>query len=243
MKIQFAHRTRISSLALLAVFAATIISSAIQARAQNPQLQERIAEIKQAAAANKQALAQYTWQEQETISVKGDVKKTELYQVSIGPDGKQIKNELSDQSAQPSGRKHGLKHRAIEHATGEYEQYGQQIAALAKEYAKPDPEKLQQAYQQGNVSLQSGGDSGTASLVIKNYIKPGDSVTLVFNRQQRAIQSIQVSTYLSDPSDAVTLSAQFAKLPDGTNHVASMQVNGVKKQLTVSTQNANYQKV
>jgi hypothetical protein len=38
----------------------------IPAFAQNPQLQERLGEIKQAAAANKQALAQYTWQEQQT---------------------------------------------------------------------------------------------------------------------------------------------------------------------------------
>jgi hypothetical protein len=45
--------------------------------AQNPQLQEHIAEIKQASAA-KQALARYTWQEQQTISIKGEVKKTQL---------------------------------------------------------------------------------------------------------------------------------------------------------------------
>jgi hypothetical protein len=42
---------------------------------QNPQLQERVTEIKQAAVLNKQALAQYTWQEQQTISIKGNVKK------------------------------------------------------------------------------------------------------------------------------------------------------------------------
>jgi nucleoside diphosphate kinase len=218
------------------------ILPAAAANAQNPELQQRVAEIKQAAAANKQALAQYTWQEQETISVKGEVKKTEVYQVTIGPDGQQTKNEVSDQSASSGGRKHGLKHHVVEHVTSEYEEYGQQIAALAKQYAKPDPEKLQAAYEQHNISLQPGG-GGTVGLTIKNYIKPGDVVTMVFNRQQKAIESIQVSSYLSDPSDVVKLNVQFAKLPDGTNHVTSMQVNGVTKQLTVSTQNTNYQKV
>ena len=59
-----------------------------------------------------------------------------------------------------------------------------------------------------------------------SYQKPNDSVTLVFNQQQKAIQSVQVASYLTDPSDAVTIAVQFAKLPDGTNHVATMQVNG-----------------
>ncbi|MGC2546142.1 MAG: hypothetical protein WA426_09885, partial [Silvibacterium sp.] len=72
-------------------------------------------------------------------------------------------------------------------------------------------------------------------------IKPNDSVTLVFNRQQKAIQSVRVATYLDDPSDAVTIAAQFAKLPNGINHVSSTQINGVSKQLTVVTQNSNYQ--
>lgn len=212
------------------------------AMAQNPQLQERLGEIKQASAANKQALAHYTWQEQQTISLKGEVKKTQLFQVTVGPDGQQQKTELDSSPApQPSGRR--VKQRIVEKKTEEYQQYGQQIAALAKQYTQPDPQKLQQAYQQGNVSLQSGGGEGVVTLVIKNYIKPNDSVKLLFNRQAKALQSMQVNTYLNDPSDAVTISAQLAKLPDGTNHVATTQINGVSKQLTVATQNSNYHPV
>ena len=117
------------------------------------------------------------------------------------------------------------------------------IAALAKQYAQLDPQKLQQAYQQGNVSMQPNGATGTVSMVIKNYLKPSDSMTLVFNEQQKGIQSIQVASYLSDPSDAVTVAIQFAKLPDGTNHVATIQVNGVSKQLGVMIQNSMYQSI
>jgi hypothetical protein len=100
---------------------------------------------------------------------------------------------------------------------------------------------LQQAYQQGNVSIQSAGAPGTVTLAIKNYIKPGDSMTLVFSEGQKAIQALQVSTYLTDPKDAVTIAAQFAQLPAGVNHVASAQINGVSKQMTVAIQNSNYQ--
>jgi hypothetical protein len=81
MNILFTHPTKVFSFALSTACSAVLV---LQAQAQNPQIQERVTEIKQAAAANKQALAQYTWQEQETISVKGEVKKTKLYQVSVG---------------------------------------------------------------------------------------------------------------------------------------------------------------
>src|SRR5271156_4133054 len=182
------------------------------AAAQNPQMEQRVAEIKQASAANKQALARYTWQEQQVISLKGEVKKTVSYQVSIGADGQQQKIELGSTAAPPpSGGR--LKQRIVAKKTDEFQQYGQQVAALAKQYTHPDPQRLQQAYQQGNASIQLGGAPGTVTLVIKNYIKPGDSMTMVFNEGQNAIQTLQVSSYLSDPKDAVTMVVQFAKLP------------------------------
>jgi hypothetical protein len=220
----------------------TVLSAIPQTLAQSPQLQEKLAQIKQSSAANKQALAKYTWLEQQTISLKGEVKKTEQFQVRIGPDGQQQKTALNPQAPpEPSGGR--VKRRIVEKKTEEFQAYGQQIAALGKQYAQLDPQKLQQAYQQGNISMQPNGAAGTVGLVIKSYLKPNDSVTLVFNQEQKAIQSIQVASYLSDPSDAVTVAIQFAKLPDGTNHVATNQVNGVSKQLGVLIQNSTYQPI
>src|SRR5260370_3226535 len=211
-----------------------------QTLAQSPELQEKLEQIKQSSAANKQALAHYTWLEQQTISLKGEVKKTQQFQVRIGPDGQQQKTELNPQAPpEPSGGR--IKRRIVEKKTDEFQAYGQQIAALGKQYSQPDMQALQQAYQQGHISMQPSGAEGTVSLVIKSYLKPNDSVTLVFNQQQKAIQSIQVASYLTDPSDAVTVAVQFAKLPDGTNHVATVQVNGVSKQLGVLIQNSAYQ--
>jgi hypothetical protein len=180
-------------------------------------------------------------QEQETISVKGEVKDTKMYQVQMGPDGQPQKTEIGDQPVQPSGRQGRLKKRVVEHVKSEYQEYGEQIAALAKQYNPPNRQKLQEAYKQGNVSIQLGGASGTVSLVIKNYVKPNDSMTLAFNGSTKALESVRVASYLTDPKDAVTIAAQFTRMPGGPNHVASTQVDGVSKQLTVMTQNSNYQ--
>jgi hypothetical protein len=225
-----------------ALFVAAVFAIVPLAAAQNPQLQQRLADIKKAAAANKQSLARYTWQEQQTISIRGEVRKTELFQVHLGADGKPQKTPLSNgPSSNTGGRR--FKRRIEEKIAAEYEQYAQQIEALAQSYAQPDPQRFQQSYDRGNVTLASAGAPGEIRLMITNYMKPNDSVGIVFNQVQKAILSLQISSYLDNPSDAVKISAQFSKLPDGTNHVSSMSVNGVSKQLLIQDQNTNYQKM
>lgn len=243
------------SIAILAVLAcATVLVSwlpTLRGRAQNmsqnpagptSELQQRLAEVKEAAAANKQALAHYSWQQQETIAIKGNVKDTKMFQVHLGPDGKPQKVEMAN-VPQSSGSGHGLRGHIKEKKKEEYQEYGEQIGALAQQYAVPDPQRLQQAYQQGNLMLASGGMPGEVKMIIKNYVKPNDQVTLLFNRQAKAIQGLEINSYLNDPKDAVKISAQYSKLADGTNHVSTMQINGVSKDLLITTQNSNYQRM
>ncbi len=209
------------------------------AAAQSTQMVDKLMAIKTAQDANKAKLAQYTWTETETISIKGDVKDTKTYQVSM-VNGKAQKTLVNNQQASSGGREGRVKERVVDKKKAEFQEYGQSISALAKQYTTPNSEALMAAKQAGNISIQPG--SGTVSLVIKNYVKQGDSVTMVISEQTHSPVSIQVNSYLNDPKDAVTISAQFAKLPDGTNHVASTLINGVSKQLTVNDQNSNYQK-
>jgi hypothetical protein len=220
----------------LTIFTCLLLLGSSVAVADNAQLQAKVAALKQAIAQNKQMIAQYTWQQQETISVKGDVKDQEQYQVQIGPDGRPQKTLES--APPPAGRPHGIKHRI----TQDYQDYGKQIAALAQSYAQPDPGKLQQLYQQGNITLSSGGGPGMVALVVHNYVKQGDAVTIIFNQTQKAIFGMNVATYLSGPSDAVTITAQFGVLGDGTNYVSNLTVNGSSKSLTVQDVNSNFQK-
>jgi hypothetical protein len=236
---------------LLPVVAITVLSgvSLIQmpAAAQSPEVQQRLAEVKESSARNKQALATYTWQEQDTISLKGEVKKQESYQVRTGPDGKPQKTPLNPtQETQPAqeqggGRGGRLKHKIVENKKEEYKEYAEKIGALAHSYVPPDPAKLQQAFQQGNVKLATGTTPGQVQLLITNYVKPNDSMTLTFDKTAKALLSVQIASYLDSPNDAVKIGVHFAKLTDGTNHVDSMNLEGVSKQLQVAVQNSNYQ--
>ena len=242
MNIKYPRTSSLVGFFLTVAITASLPALVTTVWAQNPQVQERLAEVKESAAKNKQSLAHYSWQEQQTIAIKGDVKDTKMYQVHLGPDGKPQKMETENLPETSGGRKHGLAHHVKEKKGEEYKEYGQQIAVLAQQYAQPDPQKLQQAFQQGNVMVGSAGTPSDVKMVISNYIKPNDKMTLIFNRQAKAIQSVNVATYLNDPKDAVNIGAQFSQLPDGTNHVASTQTKGESKDLLVTTQNSNYQK-
>ncbi len=214
--------------------------SAALSLAQNPQMEEKLMSIRQNMVANKQKLAQYMWTETETIAIKGEVKDTKTYQVRM-MNGQQQKTLVNNQQAQSGGREGRLKERVVDKKKAEYQEYGQAVGALAKQYTTPNPDRLMQAKQQGNLSIQPG--NGTVSLVIKSFVKPNDQVTMTISEQSHAPVSVQVNSYLNDPKDVVTISAQFAQLPDGTNHVTTTTINGEQKHLTVTDQNSNYQKV
>ena len=87
--------------------------------AQSQQLEEKLMALKQNQAANKQKLAQYTWTETETISLKGEVKDTKTYTVQM-VNGQQQKTETSNQQAQQGGREGRLKEHVVAKKKEEY---------------------------------------------------------------------------------------------------------------------------
>ena len=209
--------------------------------AQNQEMQERVAEIKQAMAQNKQALAQYTWVEQVTISLKGEQKKQEHFQVRLGPDGKPQKTSLDPPPAPPEheGR---LKKHVVEKKKEEYKDYADQIKALIQQYVPPEKDLIEQARAKGNIMTgPAAGATGQYRLVLSNYVKQGDNMTMVVDKTQKDLASLSIATYLDDPKDAVNVTVQFARVPNGPNHVSAETINGVSKQLTIAIQNSNYQ--
>ena len=212
--------------------------------AQNPRLEARLAEVQRATIANEEALASYTWQEQQTISINGEVRKQTLFQVQVGPDARPLRAEI-ETGSESSGvaHRHSLIRRIVETKPEGYEDYAKQITALGQAYARPNPERLWQLLHRGSITLGSAGFQGEFQLVIQNYLKPGDSLTLLFNSEQKALVSVQVSSYVSDPREPATISTQFVRVPGGPNHVSSMLINDESKRIIVTVQTSDYQKM
>ncbi len=212
--------------------------------AQNSDLQEKLAALKQSTAENQQRLHQYQWVETQQLTLKGEPKPPKQFQCQYGPDGQVVKTPIGQQpqpQQQSGGRGGRMKERVVAKKTEEMKDYMGDVKGVLGMYVPPNPQKMQAAFQSGNASIAPTG--GAVNLVFKNYAQPSDQMTITFNPGTKKISDVNVNTYTDKPSEVVTLAVQFASLPDGTNYAEKTVLNATSKQLVVTTTNSNYQKL
>jgi hypothetical protein len=221
------------------VIASVVLASTLPLVAQNAELQQKIAAVKQAAAQNKQRLMQYQWTETIQLTLKGDDKPPTRNLCQYGTDGQVLKTPIGPPPEPPSGGR--LKKKIVAKKTGEIKDYMGDVKGLLSMYVPPDPEKMQAAYGAGKLSVNPNG--GILNFIFRDYAQPGDQMTLSFDPATKKILSLSIKTYMGEEKDAVTLQVQMASLPDGTNYAGQTVLNATAKQLVVTTTNSNYQKL
>ena len=213
------------------------VSIAALAQAGGAELQQKLAALKQSAAANQQRLHKYQWTEVQQVTYKGDTKPQQQFMCQYGPDGKVQKFPMGPQQ-QPSGGK--LKQRMVEKKKDEMAQYMGQVKSLLAMYVPPNPQKMQQAMQAHNVSLSRDAGAGLVNLTFKNYEQLGDQMVVAFDPTAKKIANLNINTYMGETKDAVTLMVDFSSLPDGTNYAEKTVLTSAAKQIVVTTLNTNY---
>jgi len=236
---QVIHRTVVPICRSLMMIGALALAVAIPAIAQDGELQQKLAAVKQSMAENKQRLQQYQWTETTQLNLKGDPKPPSKKLCQYGPDGQVQKTPIGPPPEQPSGGR--MKQKIIAKKKEEMKDYLEDVKGLLGMYVPPDPQKMQQAFQAGKASLDPSG--GVVNLAFRDYAQPGDQMTLAFDPATRKVTSLNINTYMGETKDAVTLQVQMASLPDGTNFVQQIVLNASAKQLVVTTTNSNYQKM
>ncbi len=221
------------------IFGLIALAAGIVAVAQNPEMQQKLAAVKQAAAENKQRLLQYQWTETTQVTLNGEPKPSSQKLCQYGPDGQVQKTPIGPPPQQPSGGR--VKQRIIEKKKAEMADYMDDVKGVLSMYVPPDPQKMQQAFQAGKMSVNPAG--GVLNIIFTDYAQPGDSMTLTFNPATKQIVSLNVNTYMGQAKDAVTLQVQMATLPDGTSYAQQTILNAAAKNLVVNTTNSNYQKL
>ncbi|MBB5340199.1 hypothetical protein [Tunturiibacter gelidoferens] len=223
-----------------ALFACLIFTTTrANSQAAGGDLQGKVAALKQSVAANQQRLHQYRWIENTQLTLNGDDKPPSQSMCQYGPDGKVQKTPMSPPPPPPSGGR--IKQRVIAKKKEEMKDYMGQVKTLLAMYVPPDPQRMQQAFQAGKVSLNPAPNSGITKIVFTDYAQPGDQMTISFNTADKKISALNVNTYMDNPQDVVTLAVSFASLPDSTNYVQQSVLNATAKKLQVTTTSSNYQ--
>jgi hypothetical protein len=232
-----------SSKSCFVVVACSIISLLTPAilRAQSPDLQQRVAALKQSAAQDQQSIRQYEWIETTVISLKGEEKSRQQKRCYYGAEGSLQK--VTESAAPAPEKKRGLRGRVAENKKEELTDYMKQAVGLVKTYVPPDPTKIQAVKEAGKISLDMPGAGKGARLNFRDYAKPGDVLSVEVDPASNRVMGLTVATYLDDAKDSVTLDVRFSSFPDGTGYPATQVLVAKAKNLSVNVTNSGYRKV
>lgn len=204
------------------------------------------AALKQSLTEGTKKLAQYQWIETTVISVKGEEKSRKQNECYYGADGKVQKVPVagaSQQQASGGGGRRGrggrLKENVVENKKEEMQDYMESAAALIHAYVPPDPLKIQAVKDGGRMALtpQSGG---RVRLELKQYLKPGDALTVDLEPKAGRLLGLGVNSYLDTPEDVVTLAVQMNTLPDGALYAAQTTLDAKAKNVKVVITNSGH---
>lgn len=228
-------------LLVFAVALAMVAGASASFAQQGGMLQQKLEAIQRSAQMNRTRLRQYQWTETLVLTLRGEAKPARVSLCHYGPDGTVRKTPVGpppDAQQYPGG----LRGRIMERRTDELKGYLQDAQEVMALYVPPDAAQMQQSFKNGNASLSEGG-AGTTRIVFTNYAKPGDQMTLSFDMRAKRIVSLSVNSTMSESRDPVSLTVQFATLPDGTNFPSQTTLSAPARQIQVATTNSNYQKL
>jgi hypothetical protein len=206
---------------------------------QDGEMQQKLAEVKKAAAENKQQLLQYEWTETTQLTLKGDDKEPSASRCRYGPDGQVQKTLIGMPPPPPSGGR--MKKKIIAKKKEEIKDYMSQVKSLLSIYVPPDPQRMEEAYRAGKFALNP--TPGTMNFIFTDYAQAGDKMTISFDTAAKKIILVDVNTYLDEEKDAVTLHVQMGSIPGGPNYAQRTVLSAAAKKLVVTTTNSNYQKL
>lgn len=206
---------------------------------QSGEMQQKLAEVKKAAAENKQQLQQYEWTETTQVNLKGDDKEPSASRCRYGPDGQVQKTLIGVPPPPPSGGR--MKKKIIAKKKEEIKDYMSQVKSLLSIYVPPDPQRMEEAYRAGKFALNPV--PGAVNFIFTDYAQAGDKMTISFDTAAKKIMSVDVNTYLDEEKDAVTLHVQMGTIPNGPNYAERTVLSATAKKLVVTTTNSNYQKL
>jgi hypothetical protein len=233
--------TRIGNLfsfVLLSAIGVTTRLSAAPAPPPQPTPEERIAAVKQSFAQSQALLHKYEWIETTVTSLKGEEKSQVQKRCFYGAEGTLQKVAVSAPPEDQPGR--GLRGRIKEKKKQELTAYMEEAAALLQNYIPPDPARIQAVREAGKVSIQIVDPGKRAKLVLSDYFKPGDSLSIEIDLTSNRILGAGVDTTLGKDADPVTLDLRFDTFPDGTIYNSRSTLDAKAKKVTVVVQNGGY---
>jgi len=203
---------------------------------------DRVAALKQSLASSMAALRSYEWIETTAVSMKGEEKSKKQNRCYYGADGKVVKVPIEGAPAAPAKDKRGVRGKIVENKKEEIGDSMKEAIALVKSYVPPDAARIQAAKDAGKVAVNPPDAQGKVQMVIKDYLKAGDSLTIDLNAAANTLTGLTVASYTDKEKNAVGLKVSFAALADGVIYPANVALDVKEQNMNVAITNSGYKK-
>jgi len=203
---------------------------------------DHVTAIKQSLGSSMAALHQYEWIETTAVSIKGEEKSRTQAQCYYGADGKVQKVPVGAPATEGKSPR-GLRGKIVENKKEDISDSMKEAVALVKQYVPPDPQRIQAAKADGRLSIVPPDSQGNVKVVIKDYLKAGDSLTVVANAVTDRIGGITIATFTDSAKHAVIMKVTYGAFPDGTVFPAHIDLEVKEENLGVAIQNSGYKKL
>ena len=203
---------------------------------------DHVAAIKDSLQKSGAALRQYQWIETTAVSLKGEEKSRTQVSCAYLPDGKVAKTPLAAPPQDAGKQPKGAKGKIVENKKEEISDATKEAIALVKQYVPPDPARIQAAKAAGKVAVSPPDPGGQVQMVIKDYLKPGDSLTINLNAATDRMAGMTVATF-TDKKDPVGLKVSWGALPEGWVYPAKIQLDVPSQKLGIAVENSSYKKI
>ena len=202
---------------------------------------DEFAAIVERLACNQAALRRFCWKMRTEVSVNGRITKIADDLCRYGPDGTVYKTPVGTPTPRDSAQ--GLRRRKIEAKPDEIQDSLDAAILLTQDYVPLLPKRMEELFEAASGLFVTKRGSDEIQLQFRDFVKRGDFVALSFDSQNKSVRAIDVTSYLTDQTDVVTLHVAFETLPDGTTYAASTNLKAAGRQIGIKTENMDYRRV
>jgi len=188
-----------------------------------------VAALKQLLQESRDRLRAYEWTETTVVRLKGDEKARRLSRCHYRIDGK-IERAVTS-IATPQKKKEELT------------DYIERAITLVRKYVPPDLAEIQRIHNLGRASIHVLEPEKRVRVEFHDYWLQGDKLNVEVDLSDKRLAGLNVSSFLGETRDPVSLEVRFGVLADGSTYPAEALLEAKAKKLNVAVTNSEHRKL
>ena len=201
------------------------------------QMEQKFAQAQQQ---NAQALMQYTWKSRTEIRKGGETKNVQLALERYDNYGSLQKTPLSSTPQQQLPTR-GLRGMIAQKKKENFMDTLEGLSRVAKSYSELSPQAMQRFMASAMVAPEMGPQQKLIRITGNNVLQPGDVMTIWVDAVTRKQRKVEIQT--SFDRKPVRIISEFQDLPQGPTHMARSVVDYPGAELTLITENFDYERM